>query len=200
MESRCMILKKNKIKKNIFWMFYSWYCKPLNFEICRHYRMHLTPKGLRVPYVEFGDSGQAITVSICMWIFWNFYSRRGFEGAFQQAIASKIWTISSWVMRICFFRLKWGQPGQGSWPLTLETCAAQQRWSDGNKKGFEGRRSWEGHGQPWVDYGRPPRWHLTWPTAHSSAPTAKQCSQVSSYTGKWRRQCRFDNWRTNSCK
>jgi hypothetical protein len=37
MESRCMILIKKIIKKIIFWMFYAWCCKSLNFEVCRHH-------------------------------------------------------------------------------------------------------------------------------------------------------------------
>jgi hypothetical protein len=37
MESRCMILIKEIIKKIIFRMSYAWCSKLLNFDICRHY-------------------------------------------------------------------------------------------------------------------------------------------------------------------
>jgi hypothetical protein len=66
--------------------------------------IHLTPKGLWVPYTEFKDFGHATTIPI----FWNFFGGWEIQRAFQQAITHKILTLFAKVVTFSFFPFKWG--------------------------------------------------------------------------------------------
>jgi hypothetical protein len=56
--------------------------------------------------MEFWDFGHTTTIPICNWIFQNFSGGWEIQGAFQQAITSKILTLFAKVMTFSFLPFK----------------------------------------------------------------------------------------------
>jgi hypothetical protein len=80
--------------------------------------------------MEFREFGDATTISIYNWLFWNFFGGWKIQMAFQQAITGKILALFAKVMTFSFFPFKWGHAVShchSSWicpklPKTTKLC------------------------------------------------------------------------------